>query len=327
MKLSKLLIIAIGALFFSACTTEEDDSLTRHELAFQVSMGYQETRAIPDNSWSEDDYIFVKVGEDVKQYKVTFDDDGSPKAVGIDVSNTFYWEDFEGTSITVTAWSFGKKVVNSLNGPITIEGDQSKEENYYNNDFLYAPSTTIRKTATPELTFYHQMARVNINIKCDEGATISKVEIGTLEMASPCIFEATFTEPTASADEDSDPNHGYFEMIEDEEGDGDDEEERVPVIPYQVSTVGGYDDSYSAILIPFPYESFGICITLEDGSQYSYIGGIYEYDVEGPYPFDPGTVNTFNITIKNKVLTVDGFVNEMGDPIDPVSVNDWRIHQ
>lgn len=326
MKLNKLLIIAIAALFFTACTTEEDDSFTRHELVFQVSMGNQETRATTDGEWAEGDFIFVKVGEEVKQYKI-ISENGIPNAVGIDADNTFFWEDLGGSSVTVTAWSFGKKVVNSLNGPITIEGDQSKEENYYNNDFLYAPSTTISKAAIPQLTFYHQMARVNINIKCDEGATISKVEIGTLEMASPCIFKATFTEPTASADEDSDPNHGYFEMIEDEEGDGDDEEERVPVIPYQVSTVGGYDDSYSAILIPFPYESFGICITLEDGSQYSYIGGIYEYDVEGPYPFDPGTVNTFNITIKNKVLTVDGFVNEMGAPIDPVSVNDWRIHQ
>ncbi len=319
MKLSKLLIIAIGALFFSACTTEEDDSFTRHELAFQVSMGYQETRAIPDNSWSEDDYIFVKVGEDVKQYKVTFDDDGSPKAVGIDVSNTFYWEDFGGSSITVTAWSFAKKEINSLDGTITVELDQSEEQDFYNSDFLYAPSTTIRKTATPELTFYHQMARVNINIKCDEEAEISSVELGDRNNQILIYHQATFTEPFVEEDdEDADPNHGYFDV---------DYDYATTITPCKVSTVTGYDASYSAILIPSPIESFAITITLSDRSNYSYIGGIYDYNPEGPYPFDPGTLNTFNITIRNKELTVDGFVNEMGAPIDPVSVNDWRIHQ
>ena len=325
MKLNKLLIIAIAALFFSACTTEEDDSFARHELVFQVCMGNNETRAIPDNSWSEGDFIFVKVGEDVKQYKITFDDNNVPIAIGSSSSNTFYWEDLNESSVTVTAWSFGKKIVESLDDVITIEADQSSEENFYNSDFLYAPSTTVKKADVSQLTFYHQMARVNINIKSDEGAEISKLELGTLEMASPCFLEATFTEPT---DEDYDPYHGYFEIIEDEgeEGNGE-EEERDPVIPCLVNAVDGYDASYSAILIPFPCESFGIVITLADGSKFSYIGGIYDYNPDGPYPFDPGTLNTFNITIRNKELTVDGFVNEMGEPIDPVSVNDWRIHQ
>lgn len=325
MKLNKLLIIAIAALFFSACTTEEDDSFARHELVFQVCMGNNETRAIPDNSWSEGDFIFVKVGEDVKQYKITFDDNNVPIAIGSSSSNTFYWEDLNESSVTVTAWSFGKKIVESLDDVITIEADQSSEENFYNSDFLYAPSTTVKKADVSQLTFYHQMARVNINIKSDEGAEISKLELGTLEMASPCFLEATFTEPT---DEGYDPYHGYFEIIEDEgeEGNGE-EEERDPVIPCLVSAVDGYDASYSAILIPFPCESFGIVITLADGSKFSYIGGIYESPNDNIYPFDPGTVNTFNITIRNKQLTVDWAVDPTGQTLDPVAVNDWRLHQ
>lgn len=323
MKLNKLLIIAIAALFFSACTTEEDDSFARHELVFQVCMGNNETRAIPDNSWSEGDFIFVKVGEDVKQYKITFDDNNVPIAKGSSSSNTFYWEDLNESSVTVNAWSFGKKIVESLDDVITIEADQSNEEDFYNSDFLYAPSTTVKKADVSQLTFYHQMARVNINIKSDEGAEISKVELGTLEMASPCFLEATFTEPT---DEGYDPYHGYFEIIEDEgeEGNGE-EEERDPVIPCLVSTVDGYDASYAAILIPFPCESFGIIITLVDGSKFSYIGGIYASPNNNIYPFDPGTVNTFNITIRNKQLTVDEVVNPEGNRLDPVSVNNWRL--
>ena len=323
MKLNKLLIIAIAALFFSACTTEEDDSFARHELVFQVCMGNNETRAITDNSWSEGDFIFVKVGEDVKQYKITFDDNNVPIAIGSSSSNTFYWEDLNESSVTVTAWSFGKKIVESLDDIITIEADQSNEEDFYNSDFLYAPSTTVKKADVSQLTFYHQMARVNINIKSDEGAEISKLELGTLEMASPCFLEATFTEPT---DEGYDPYHGYFEIIEDEGGE-EEEEERDPVIPCLVSTVDGYDASYAAILIPFPCESFGIVITLADGSKFSYIGGIYENTSDDVYPFDPGTVNTFNITIRNKQLTVDWAVDPTGQTLDPVAVNDWRLHQ
>ena len=318
MKLNKLLIIAIAALFFSACTTEEDDSFTRNELVFQVCMGYNETRAITDNSWSEGDLIFVKVGEDVKQYKITFDDNNVPIAKGSSTSNTFYWEDLNGSSVTVTAWSFGQKIVESLDDNITIEGDQSIEENFYNSDFLYAPSATVKKADVSQLTFYHQMARVNINIKSDEGAEISKLELGTLEMASPCFLEATFTEPT---DEDPDPNHGSFDIIEDEGNEGEG-----AVIPLLVSSpADGYDVSYSAILFPFPYESFGISITLVDGSKYSYIGGIYGNPNNNIYPFDPGTVNTFNITIRNKQLTVDEVINPEGNRLDPVSVNNWRL--
>ena len=134
MKLSKLLIIAIAALFFSACTTEEDGSFTRHELVFQVCMGNNETRAITDNSWSEGDFIFVKVGEDVKQYKITFDENSIPIAEGVDADNTFFWEDLAVSSVTVTAWSFGKKYVDSLKGTITLESDQSNEEDFYNSD-------------------------------------------------------------------------------------------------------------------------------------------------------------------------------------------------
>ena len=326
MKLNKLLIIAIAALFFSACTTEEDGSFTRHELVFQVCMGNNETRAITDNSWSEGDFIFVKVGEDVKQYKITFDENSIPIAEGVDADNTFFWEDLAGSSVTVTAWSFGKKYVDSLKGTITLESDQSNEEDFYNSDFLYAPSATIKKADVSQLTFYHQMARVNINIKCDEKAEISSVELGTLENSSPCLLQATFTEPTASTDEESDPNHGVFDIVFDD-GEGDGEEERVPVIPCQVSTVSNFDASYAVILIPFPIESFGISITLSDGSKYSYVGGIYESPNDNIYPFDPGTVNTFNITIRNKELTVDGFVDASGLPLDPVSVNDWSRHQ
>ena len=121
MKLSKLLIIAIAALFFSACTTEEDGSFTRHELVFQVCMGNNETRAITDNSWSEGDFIFVKVGEDVKQYKITFDENSIPIAEGVDADNTFFWEDLAVSSVTVTAWSFGKKYVDAAgNGQIIV---------------------------------------------------------------------------------------------------------------------------------------------------------------------------------------------------------------
>ena len=317
MKLNKLLIIAIGTLFFSACTTEEDDSLTRHEVVFQVSMGYQETRAITDNTWSEDDYIFVKVGEDVKQYKITFDDDGIPKAVGIDVSNTFYWEDLRGSSVAVTAWSLGKKEINSLDGAITVEDDQSEEQNFYNSDFLYAPSTTISKTGTPQLTFYHQMARVNINIKCEEAAEIESVVLGDVQNQIPLYYQGTYTEPTAGTDDNSVPHHGNFDI---------DYDFPTTIIPCKVSTVTGYDVSYSAILIPSPIESFAITITLSDNdnTQFYFVGGIYDDGSDDIFPFDPGTVNTFNITIKNKELKVDGsFDAATGQTKDPVSVNEW----
>ena len=311
MKLSKLLIIAIAALFFSACSTEEEP-LARHELVFQASMGNNETRATSDGSWTVGDIVAVRVGTTVKKYQITTPDG---KLCGADAYNTFYWEDFEGSSVEVTAWSFGQKYVSSVSDGGTIESDQSVEEKYYNSDFLYAKSTLVNKGDLSILSFFHQMARVNINIKYDEATEIDMVELGSLDNASSCYVQANYTEPIADSDEDPVPNYGTFDTDYDDYG--------VAVIPYKVSTVTNYDASYSAIIVPFPYEAFGICITLKNGSKFSYIGGIYSNN-NNVYPFDPGTVNTFNITIKNKELTVDGFVNEMGQPIDPVSVNDWR---
>ena len=162
------------------------------------------------------------------------------------------------------------------------------------------------------------MARVNINIKCDEAAEIESVVIGDLENASSCFVQADYTEPAAGSG-GTVTSYGTFDI---------DYDNTQAVIPYKTTAAQGFDASYSAILIPIDYESFGISITLTDGSQFYYIGGIYEYNEDGPNPFDPGTVNTFNITIKNKELTVDGhFDAATGQTSDPVSVNNWRIHQ
>lgn len=316
MKLSKLLIIAIATLFFTACSTEEEYSLTRHELVFQASMGNNETRATSDGTWNVGDIVAVRVGTTVKKYVIETDG----KVKGANAENTFYWEDLGVSSVEVTAWSFGKKYVESLSNGVTIESDQSEEQYYLNSDFLYAPTTTISKGEDDlsELSFYHQMARLNINIKCDESAVISSVVIGDKDEDNyyPLYLQATYTEPTAGTDDNYVATHGSFDIDYDSE---------TNIIPYKKDdATSGYDVSYSAILLPAPYETFIVYITLADGSKFSYIGGIYNNNNNKVNPFDPGTVNTFNITIKNKELKVDGsFDAATGQTMDPVSVNDW----
>ena len=111
MKLSKLLIIAASALFFTACSTDEEGPCARHELVFKMSMGNHETRSTAEGSWNEGDIVAVRVGTTVKKYVIS-NPDGM--LCGSNAYNTFYWEDLKVSSVEVTAWSLDKKYLYCL---------------------------------------------------------------------------------------------------------------------------------------------------------------------------------------------------------------------
>lgn len=310
MKTSKLLIIAIAATvsLFTACTAEEEDYPANRELVFQV--GLKGTRATPDNSWSVGDFIAVKVGGVVKKYVIT---DLSGKAVGADKNNTFYWDELGASSVKVSAWSFGGKFVSSLEDSITIATDQSNYDNYKVNDFVYAKETTIKQGQTGTLTFYHQMARLNFNIKVeDAGETVSGMLIGGEDVYSQTLKKAKFYYT------DTLSNFGWFEYYDDETM------VTTVVTPYKEETAAtGFDASFSAILIPVSIEGSFYEIKTSDGTkETSYpIESWYlsANDPDDPYRelyYDPGYEYTINITIKNKQLII-------GNGKTAVTVNDW----
>lgn len=309
MKVSKLLIIAIAATasLFTACTAEEEEYTANRELVFQVGMNEMHgTRATPDNTWSVGDYIAVKVGGVVKKYIIT---DASGKAVGADAANTFYWEEMGATSVQASAWSFGGKYVSSIDNGISIETDQSSYDNFKGNDFIYAKETTIEKGKTGTLIFYHQMVRLNFNLKIeDEREFISGLIIGGPDENSTPLKNAKFQYPEDAS------NYGSFVF-------DDAAMETANVTPYKEETeLKGYDVSYSVILIPISVEGATYTIKTSDGKKETN----YQIDSwsltsnepnNGLY-YEPGFEFTINITIRNKQLII-------GNGKTAVTVNDW----
>ena len=306
MKTSKLLIIAIAATvsLFTACTAEEEDYPANRELVFQV--GLKGTRATPDNSWAVGDFIAVKVGGVVKKYVIT---DLSGKAVGADADNTFYWDELGASSVKVSAWSFGGKYVSSLEDSITTVIDQRTYDNYKVNDFVYAKETAIKQGQTGTLTFYHQMARLNFNIKVDDAnETVTDMFIGGEDDYSRPLLKARFFYT------DTLSNYGWFEF-------SDESMVTTRVIPYKEETAAtGFDVSYSAIVIPITIEGAFFEIKTTDGKVVtSYPIESWNLSANNPdigLYYDPGYEYTINITIKNKQLII-------GNGKTAVTVNDW----
>ncbi|MBR5929540.1 MAG: fimbrillin family protein [Prevotella sp.] len=308
MKLSRFLIIAIAAStsFLTACTSEEEETSARHELVFQLGMGNAETRATPEGTWTVDDYIAIKVGNTVKKYKITSPDG---KAKGIDTDNTFYWEDFDESTIKVTAWSFGSDYYETVPDIITVKTDQSSDKDYTSSDFLYAKETTITKGETPSLTFYHQMSYLGFLINLDEPVEINSVVFGEEPEWNDemCYIKANYSEPTEDAT-GAIPNIGTFDV------DYDDEDNLGSIIAHK----GDEDERgqlYSVILVPFEYyESIPVIIHLEGGIKFSFWLGM---DVASPQ-CQAGASQFYIINIRNKKLSVSSATGQA------VSAANWE---
>ncbi len=161
-----LTILAV-ALICVACS--KDDTATLPDGKYPVTLNAiglnptPVTRATSDGSWTTDDEIAIQVGGGygVKKYvpitagpTVTLN-----AAVGV---TPFYWQNRD--DINVSAWYLGTGYNATLPTSWSVQTDQNIDESYQKSDFLYA-SGTIDFDGTKSLTFYHQTAKVVINIR------------------------------------------------------------------------------------------------------------------------------------------------------------------
>ena len=305
MKLNRFLIIAIVSVsIFSACREDEGDTLAKHELVLEVSMGDTETRVTPEGTWTKGDLIAVKVGTTVKKYEIK--EDGIAR--GYDATNTFYWEDFDESSFTVSAWSFGKEYYDAIPDVITVKTDQTDDDDYSASDFLYAKETTVSRETGARLIFCHQMGYMGLSITMDDPtANIVSVTIGKEPDSDykSCIIGAKYTKTTLDTESGEIPDFGTFDFNEEEEM------YNGIVTPHKWEDASG-KVIYSAILVPYFYESLSIVITLDDGTEYNFILGV---SCNAP-EIKPGEKILYNVSIRNQEITV------VNGP--RISVIDWQ---
>lgn len=293
--------LAGSLLAFSSCSMEEEigGSLPEGEYPMEFTTSVKELKvtrsATVDGVWQNGDQIAVRVDGDqgVKTYTPTTGISGN--LATLTSTAPFYWQKSDETK-KVSAWYYGDNVFRgALLDSWSVESDQNTGDGYQESDFLYAPETeiTFSGRTTSKLAFYHQTARVVINIENAEAVTaaadIRSVIVGD---ADNMALSGTYTQPSA-------PNTaGLWDISSARSG---------TVTPKEISPTGSYLKSYAALLIPQNMSEKTnkkfIAVTLTGGDTYYYTPENQAADLAS------GQQYTYNITVKHGYLVVEAEVS------------------
>ena len=290
---------ALTCLLAASCSDVTDsDTLPdgKYPMTFTAGMqGLTATRATTDGTWSGSEQVAVKVNNVVKAYKATTDGSLS----GTNTDNTFYWQNTG--NINVSAWYCGDGSAVAGGEHATgvtswmVQSDQNDVGNYERSDFLYAPATSIPFAGPHSLSFYHQTARMVVNIRNAEATTADAM----IKSVSICNVTLTgdFTPPT-------DGQHCGLVAATDDHTQTITPRKLKPNTGVDFGAGGSGNEtalaSYAALVIPQTVaagEKF-IAIALTDGNTYYYKAEESQATLQG------GQVYSYNITVKNGYLEV-----------------------
>lgn len=310
--LSLLLVLLSASCSKHADLPDNDLPEGKYPISFASSvegMPFAQTNA--DDAWVEGDVVAMKVGEEVKQY--TAEADGTLSA-----DDPFYWKSSEETK-TVAAWycGDGSTAANGSNaGQVptswAVQTDQANNDGYKKSDFLYASeSISFIDRESTSLPFYHQTARVVINIKNAEAATdaanIASVVIGD---ANNLALSGSYSPPGVGT------TAGTWDISTGTPAKG-------TITPKDITSGIAYLKSYAALVIPqnMTGKKF-IAITLKGDITYYYTPTDTDATLES------GKEYTYNVTVKFGYLDVvkvdtsgewgsDGTKDVNSEPITP----------
>lgn len=295
------LAVVLFVLLSSSCSSEINTKGNafpdgKYPLTFASSVeGMTLTRATADGTWTEGDKVAVKVGDIVKEYTVAIVNNM------LSADAPFYWQN-SGETKTVSAWhcgdgstASGETHAEAVPATWSVKPDQSSD-GYQQSDFLYAPAKEITfSDDTKSLAFYHQTARVVINIKNAEAATkeedIKGVVIG---YAGNLALSGTYTAPVGTG-----VTAGTWIPVTAAPGMG-------TITPKDITaSAGSILKTYTALVIPQNMQSKKfLAVTRSNDRVYYYIPSRND-----EANLKSGQVYTYNVTVK-------------ADKIDVIAVND-----
>ena len=186
------------ALLLAATACTQDDAGTLSDGTQPLTLtaaieGSADTRATVDNRWNGNETIALQVtdGDGTEWYDYTVDDKGN-------LSGEYYWT--KPSPITVQGL-YPNIMVENNDWTWSVEEDQSRDADYQSGDLLCSESKTVSFAQTPALTFYHQTAKVVVNIKRDGlpesiGATPGDISL-TIGEGDILALDGAFTLPKA----------------------------------------------------------------------------------------------------------------------------------
>ena len=254
-------------LLFTACTQDETGTLPdgTQPLKLTAAIGGEvATRTTADGTWEEEDAITLSIDANTYTYQYEGTDWTS--------SAPYFWQ-AEDDAIFVSAYSFSGEAT----GAYAVQADQSTDEGYLSGDLLYAPAVEVTYGEEAELTFYHQTAKVVVNLK-KEGIMAENPAHG---VAIQGVLSGTFTAPTGEE------TYGTWTTNLTESS---------SITPQAITPTDEYAASYQALLIPQTIDDAFISITIG--------GETYHYTPEPQTTLQPGHVYTYNITVFSYGLEV-----------------------
>lgn len=305
---------AAAACLFAACTADNDPgpdaAATGTPLIFTADVCAPPTGATTTRSataagqWTDGDVVAVEVDGVVKRYLASSSAGNAATLQPADADNTHYWPE-PGKSVSVRAWYYGNayfwnRLPSYWHLGASQETTPDDESNYQYKDFLYAPAQSLAYNPQQgaaggriSLTFYHQVARVEVRIRkaglVNDG---NKEDILTplgynpstnSDMCMYGTFDASLINPAA----------GQYSGLT-----ADRTKYLAQVAPHEIpgTPPDGYARCYEALVIPQDMSGkhfISVRIPNAGGSfdNYHYIPGAGEADLRGGYTY------TYDITV------------------------------
>ena len=279
-KMKHTLCYMAALVGFAACTQDEltgDTCKGQYPLTLTATVaGRADTRATVEGTWEKDNAIILAIGENKYTYQYGTDNAWTS-------STPYFWKEGD-DAISVSAYSFGGKAT----GDYAVQADQNADDGYQSSDLLYAPAVEVAHGEDAELTFYHQTAKVVVNVKNDgylSGGTNDNVSMTINGLST----SASFTSPTTQTSTiwaGTWSNHSNQKDI----------------TPHKAETTSGYAATFEALVIPQT-------VSAESTLFQFYVGdvGPFRYTVPTEdIAWETGMVYTYNMTLTmNGTVTVD----------------------
>ena len=293
MKRHTLYTFPALALLLAATACTQDDAGTLPDGTQPLTLtaaieGSADTRATVDGTWETGETVALQVtdGDGTQWYDYTVDDRGN-------LSGEYYWT----KPCSITVQGLYPNIMVENNGLTwSVAADQSSDADYQSGDLLCSESETVSFGQTPALTFYHQTAKVVVNIK-QEGlpesisATAGDITL-TIGEGDILTMDGTFTLPKAA---DADGRWLGTWTLGNTTG---------RIKPHlATNTVTGCIASYEALVIPQDVEAGTKLLTFtatKNGTPY----GPFYYTLDNNITWNSGYVYTYDITIFHYGLEV-----------------------
>lgn len=294
-----MLLALLATSLFAACTQNElaDTSLGemlpegKYPVTFTTT-GLEttaDTRATADGTWTKGNEVAVQVEGVPGAKKYVAGNNGRSTTLNAASGVTpFYWQSTN--DIYVSAWHLGTGYNGTLPETWSVQTDQSSSEGYKKSDFLYAPQTAIDFKGTKSLTFYHQTAKITINIR---GYGVAAKGIKSVSIKA--ITKGTFTTPLTN----------YCGLS------AETTENTTGITPFKLSVPNelvafeGVTEnalaSYQALVIPQTGSNTTIEINIDGYAPFKYTPYFY---VESN-KWEGGTQYTYNLTIRGSEVTAN----------------------